>query len=134
MLLKDLKETQEMIDSKELKVSWLILWNKDTNKVGIYDRTEKGFMKIIESNTLQKKPKWVKGTIEILQSEKECCTAHRDEKITSLPHHTKQASRNKHSGDTNSATAYESNTKRMGVTDRRGRNKNEAKNTTRKGA
>lgn len=68
------------------------------------------------------------------QSEYKHCTAHRDEKKTSLPRHTAQLSRNMQSGDTNSATAYRSNTKRTGVSDRRGRKKGKAKNESRKGS
>lgn len=134
--VKDFKETQELINNGTLQnLKWRIYWNKDNNRIEVYETTNNGIRHVISSRQLQKKPTWIEWTIETAGEAKIiCCTAHRDEKKLSLPRHTRQLSRKNQLGDTNSATAYKRNTKRMGGTDRCERNKREADKTPRKGA
>lgn len=121
--------------AQQLKLPWKFYWNRHRKIIEIAIITkELGWVLLAKSNKLKKKPDFIQETIEeIVQSENRYCTAHRDEKKKSLPRHTAQLSRNMQSGDTNSATAYRSNTKRMGVSDRRGRKKGKTKNKSRKG-
>lgn len=133
MRLDSIKDAYAL--AQQLKLPWQFYWNRHRKIIEIAIVTrELGWVLLAKSNKLKKKPKFIQQTIEeVKQSIDGYCTAHRDEEKTSLPRHTAQLSRNMQSSDTNSATAYGSNTKRTGVSDRRERKKGKAKNESRKG-
>lgn len=95
-----IKETTEFAE-KFLTGRWTTLWNTDERKIQIYEFTKKGIVLVCETQKLKEKPSWVRGEIT---SRRKYRTAYRDEKESSLPHHTRQLSHNKHLGDTCSAT------------------------------
>lgn len=88
--VKDFKETQELIDNGTLHtIKWRIFWNKDNNRIEVYETKDNGIRRVISSRQIKKKPNWVEWTIETVGEAKIIQNATSFRKRSLRSHNTK---------------------------------------------